>query len=76
MKPGIRNYGRLRYYSLIGDTVNLASRIQDLNKEFGTDILVSSKVAEKLEKGVVLKAMPPIKVKGKSEPVQTFSLEA
>jgi class 3 adenylate cyclase len=28
-------------YALVGDTVNVASRIQDLNKQFGTDILVS-----------------------------------
>ncbi len=62
-------------YSLIGGTVNLASRIQDLNKEFGTDILVSSKVAEELEKAFVFKSMPAIKVKGKSGSVQTFSLE-
>ena len=62
-------------YSLIGDTVNLASRIQDLNKEFGTDILVSSKVAEELEKTFDFKAMPAIKVKGKSGSVRTFSLE-
>jgi len=61
-------------YSLIGDTVNLASRIQDLNKEFGTDILVSSKVAKGLENEFNFQPMPVIKVKGKSESVQTFSL--
>ena len=62
-------------YSLIGDTVNLASRIQDLNKEFGTDILVSSKVAKELENEFTFQPMPGIKVKGKSGSVQTFSLE-
>lgn len=62
-------------YSLIGDTVNLASRIQDLNKEFGTDILVSSKVAKELKNEFTFQPMPVIKVKGKSGSVQTFSLE-
>jgi len=61
-------------YSLIGDTVNLASRIQDLNKEFGTDILVSAQVAKGLENEFIFDPMPVIEVKGKSESVQTFSL--
>jgi len=61
-------------YSLIGDTVNLASRIQDLNKEFGTDILVSLKVAKELESEFTFQPMPVTKVKGKSESVQTFFL--
>jgi adenylate cyclase len=63
-------------YSLIGNTVNLASRIQALNKEFGTDILVSSKVAKELEKAFSFQPMPVTKVKGKSEPIQTFSLNS
>ncbi|MFV9646470.1 MAG: adenylate/guanylate cyclase domain-containing protein, partial [Desulfobacterales bacterium] len=61
-------------YALVGDTVNLASRLQGLNKEFGTDILVSAKVAKGLENEFIFKPMPVIKVKGKSGAVQTFSL--
>ncbi|WDP90530.1 MAG: adenylate/guanylate cyclase domain-containing protein [Desulfobacter sp.] len=61
-------------YSLIGDTVNMASRIQDLNKRFGTDILVSQAVKEALEGRYEFSAMPEARVRGKKEPVQVYSL--
>ena len=61
-------------YSLIGDTVNLASRIQDLNKEFGTDILVSSRIAKDLANDFIFEPKPVVKLRGKSESVQTFAL--
>ena len=35
-------------YAMVGDTVNLASRIQGLNKEFGTDLLISATTMENL----------------------------
>jgi len=64
-----------RAYSLIGDTVNTASRIQDLNKEFGTNILVSEKVAKHLGKKFVLHALPEVTIKGKTKPIKVFSVE-
>ncbi len=36
-------------YALVGDTVNVASRIQDLNKRFGTDILVSETTRDRVK---------------------------
>jgi len=62
-------------YSLIGDTVNLASRIQGLTKEFRTDILVSEKVQSIIGNLYDFRPMPEIKVKGKSDPIQVFSLD-
>jgi adenylate cyclase len=62
-------------YSLIGDTVNLASRIQGLTKEFKTDILVSSQVRNILSHEYDFRPMPEIRVKGKPDPVQVFSLD-
>ncbi|MCP3942568.1 MAG: adenylate/guanylate cyclase domain-containing protein [Desulfobacteraceae bacterium] len=61
-------------YSLIGDTVNLASRIQGLTKEFQTDILVSETIQSLLKDHYNFQAMPEIKVKGKSNPIRVFSL--
>ncbi|MBU2627911.1 MAG: adenylate/guanylate cyclase domain-containing protein, partial [Proteobacteria bacterium] len=61
-------------YSLIGDTVNTASRIQDLNKEFGTDILVSAEVAEHLGQEITLHPLPELVLKGKTKPVKVFSI--
>ena len=61
-------------YSLVGDTVNLASRIQELNKKFQTDILVSDKVAGMLGPEYRPVPMPESRVKGKDGPVRVFTL--
>ncbi|MCG8633061.1 MAG: hypothetical protein MI863_04490 [Desulfobacterales bacterium] len=61
-------------YSLIGDTVNMASRIQGLTKEFRTDILVSEEMQARLKNRYDFIPMPETSVKGKSDPVRVYSL--
>lgn len=61
-------------YALVGDAVNLASRIQDLNKEFGTDILVSGTTRKALGDGFELVALPAVRVKGRSAEVPVYKL--
>ena len=58
----------------MGDTVNLASRIEALNKPMGTDILISQSTADKTEGVFDLVPMNRIKVKGKSEPQQIYAV--
>lgn len=62
-------------YALVGDTVNLASRLQGLNKEFGTEIIMSASTRTRLNGNFPLKQLPATRVKGKSLPVEIFSLE-
>jgi class 3 adenylate cyclase len=56
-------------YSLIGNTVNVASRIQALTKELGCDILVSQETLERLEASFQMDKQPPKLLKGYSRPV-------
>jgi len=61
-------------YALVGDAVNLTSRIQSLNKDFGTEILVSGVTRARLLAKYELAALPSVRVKGRSAEVEVFSL--
>jgi adenylate cyclase len=61
-------------YALVGDAVNVASRIQALNKEFGTEMLVSSATRARLASVERLEAIPAVLVKGRVAEVSVFSL--
>ncbi|MES2746570.1 MAG: adenylate/guanylate cyclase domain-containing protein [Bdellovibrionota bacterium] len=51
--------------SIFGDTVNMASRIENLTRLFQVDILISSETAAQVEGHFELRAMPPAKLRGK-----------
>ena len=61
-------------YLLVGDTVNLASRLQGLTKDMGEEIIVSKATRARLKDDFPLKSLPATKVKGKSEPLEIFSV--
>src|SRR6266404_5049921 len=66
----------LRYgYTALGDTVNLSSRLEGLNKEYGTHILVNeSTYAAVKDDGYVFRELDLIRVKGKLQPVAIYEL--
>ena len=65
-------------YLLVGDTVNLASRLQSLTKKIGTDLIISAATHAHLTVGqlasIKLKLLQKLPVKGKKEPVEAYAL--
>jgi len=62
-------------YSMVGDTVNTASRLESLNKTFGTDILISQKTKELLKgKNLKFSSLGKTALKGKSKEIEIFKV--
>jgi adenylate cyclase len=61
-------------YTVTGDPVNVASRVEGLNKTFGADILITEDTWRLVRKRFITEEMPPVKVKGKEMPVRIFAV--
>jgi class 3 adenylate cyclase len=63
-------------YTVIGDVVNTAARIENLTRKHGVDILISADVRLALDGRFEVRELPSEYVKGKAEPIVTFAVEA
>jgi len=61
-------------YTVMGDNVNLASRLESINKIYGTDIIISENVYNKISDKVIAREIDLILVKGKTIPVRIYEL--
>jgi len=61
-------------YTCIGDNVNLASRLEGLNKLYGTEIIVSGVVHDKVKDVLLTRLLDVVAVKGKSKAVRIYEL--
>ena len=62
-------------YTVIGDAVNLGARLESLNKEYGTRIIISEATRDALPGRYVLRPLGDVVVKGKTRPVAIFEVK-
>lgn len=73
---GVIGAGGLSKFSVTGDPINVASRVEGLTRHFDVDLLITDAVRSALDPQFRLRAMAPAQVKGKAQAIATWYVES
>jgi adenylate cyclase len=74
MSVGNMGSSTLQNYTVLGDSVNLAARLEGLNKDYGTHIIIGSDTYEEVKNIFVCRELDLVRVKGKKEATPIYEL--
>jgi adenylate cyclase len=72
---GLVGSEELKEFAIVGRTVNVAARVQDLTRVHGVDILLTEEVRETLDPRFALRPLPPAELRGIAKPVAVYAAE-
>jgi adenylate cyclase len=72
---GVMGNEELSKFGVVGDTINVAARVERLTRDLAVDVLITEEVRRELDARFRIRVMPPQPVKGKAEPIVTYLVE-
>jgi adenylate cyclase len=72
---GLMGNVELSKFGVVGDTINVAARVEALTRVHDVDLLITEEVRNQLDDRFSLKEMPAVPIKGKQKPIVTYMVE-